>query len=114
MFSDNDFSDLSYLNESSLIKTEEKNLRSKIESILRSLNNLTSKKERIEYEIRKQKKALFRKREELKVSSKRLRKQGRSLSESSNPLLLLEEEEYDDIQRYDAILLRESSRLLDE
>lgn len=63
-------SNLEILEEAGLISTPEKNLRSKIDSILRSLENLSQKKLRIEFEIKKQRKSLERKRLELKRSHK--------------------------------------------
>lgn len=69
-FSGIKISDLRSLKEAGLISTSEMNLRSKIDSILRSLENLTQKKMRIEFEIKKQRKSLERKRLELKRSHK--------------------------------------------
>lgn len=108
-----DRSDLDVLVETGTITTEDKNLRSKIESLNRSLKSLESKKERLDYEIKKQRKSLIRKREELKRVSKRNLKKTALALESG---ILTSDSETDGteaLRRYDARLLRESSLLLD-
>lgn len=103
---------LKVLEENSVIATSEKNLRSKIDSICRSLENLSAKKARLEFEIRRQKKTLTRKREELKRVSK---------SNQAKVTLTLESQEANEDQkaeilrrvlRLDSRLLQESDRLL--
>ena len=99
---------------SSIIQTPAKNLSSKIDSILRSIENLTSKKIRLEYEIKKQKTSLLRKRSELKkVQKSTSRRIGISL-ESSDPNQTINEEELKAFQREVSRLLEESARVLDE
>lgn len=61
---------LSRLNEVSVITEPEKNLRSKMDSLLRSIENLTAKKLRLDYELKRQKRSLARKRLELKKVTK--------------------------------------------
>lgn len=104
---------LSVLEEKSVITTSEKNLRSKIDSLIRSLENLSEKKLRIEFEIKRQKKALTRKREELKRVSK---------GNQSKLVLTLEESEFgpklvpegnSELRRIDSRLLQESNRLME-
>lgn len=46
---------LTQLEEAQVISTSEKNLRSKIDSIVRSLENLSEKRARIDFEIKRQK-----------------------------------------------------------
>lgn len=101
-----------YLEKVGVISTSEKNLRSKIESIVRSLENLQTKQERINYEIRKQKRSLARKREELKRVSKGNRARTTLTMESvADPSKLIERSS--ELSRLDSYLLQESSRLLD-
>lgn len=105
---------LQVLQEKQIISSAEKNLRSKIDSILRSLENLSEKKLRIEFEIKRQKKSLIRKRAELKRVS----------STSSKKLTLAIENKVissDDPQKgsqflrvLDNKLLQESSRVLED
>jgi hypothetical protein len=104
---------LDSLSESKLIKDPDKNLRSKIDSIVRSLENLSEKKLRIEFEIKKQQKSLIRKRQELKLRSKSNRAklkvslESQQISEDNCP------QEIKDLLRLDSILLQESDRVLD-
>lgn len=108
-------SDLEILEEAGLISTPEKNLRSKIDSILRSLENLSQKKMRIEFEIKKQRKSLERKRLELKRSHKSQTIKAKIALESSNsnldPLLIKSLQEQ---QRLDSIVLQESDLVLNQ
>lgn len=104
---------LGYLEEASLISAPEKNLRSKVESILRSLQNLEAKKRRIDYEIKKQKFSLEKKRKELLRNSKRLRSVKKSLSESSEPdTNNILARCLDELRRLDSIQLQESDLVL--
>lgn len=115
MFSAKQKLQLHFLEKTQVISSPEKNLRTKIESLLRNLEQLESKKSRIDYEIRKQKKALIRKREELKKASKSLKTRSSLVQES-----LELDEQFDeleavyDIQRLDNILLQESNQKLED
>lgn len=101
--------------EAGLITNSEKNLRSKIDSILRSIENLTEKRLRIEYEIKKQKKSLYRKRQELKRSSKTTRRKiSLSLESVSNSGSLPIELDSRELRRLDSILLEKSNRILEQ
>jgi t-SNARE complex subunit (syntaxin) len=93
-------------------KSPELQLKSKIASIMRSIENLSQKKGRIEYELKRQKQSLERKRLELKKT--------KSVSTSKFALSL---EQYSDfpveeieriIKAYDQRLLAESARILDK
>jgi hypothetical protein len=64
----------------SIIQTPAKNLSSKIDSILRSIENLTEKKLRIEFEIKKQKKESSSQERRTKESSKFKSKTTQNLS----------------------------------
>lgn len=105
--------ELDLILEESSLKEDSKNLRRKIDSICRTIENLSAKKLNIEAEIRTQKKVLVRKRNELKKRSKsnqtgiKIRLES---SEISSPV----PEEIKKIQQLDQRLLRESSRLLEE
>lgn len=103
------------LKESGLIQDPEKNLRSKIGSLLSSLKNLQEKQKRLDYEIRRQKKSLVRKQQELKRVSRSLSNRRHSILESSSLgqshaiLQSLKEQ-----QRLDSIAIEEINRLLDQ
>lgn len=106
---------LDYLEACGVISTADKNLRTKVDSLLRSLENLQAKKDRLDYEIKKQKRALVRKRQELKrVSQSSSRKVGPVLesaeAEESTTLLI----EITGLKRLDSRLLQESSQVLDD
>lgn len=96
-----------------VISTPEKNLRSKMDSILRSIENLTQKKLRIEFEIKKQQKSLIRKRQELRRSSSTRSKKLKIALESSQiePDGLYESSSKT-IQVLDSRLLQESDQVL--
>lgn len=115
MITESELSVLDYLSESKVISREDRNLRSKVDSLLRSLENLEEKKKRLDYEIRKQRKSLFRKREELKRVSKRNRKKANLVQEVfiDSEFSLISDEELLVLQRLDSILLQESDHLLD-
>lgn len=93
-------------------KNPRQNLESKIGSLINSLENLASKKARIEFEIKKQKRSLTRKREELKRVSKSISGKTRLALEST----------YSDSDREQVLqeqkriqsLLSESARILEE
>lgn len=105
--------DLILLESSGIITTSEKNLRSKIESINRSLENLNAKRDRIDFEIKKQKRSLVRKREELKRVSKRLKTKTSLLQESEDETSSQSLERCLDIQKLDSILLQDSNQMLE-
>lgn len=102
------------LEENQIISSSEKNLRSKIESILRSLENLSQKKLRIEFEIKRQKKSLIRKREELKRVSKSTSKRLSLTIEAQNQNPEVLQEKLRELRVLDNKLLQESSRLLED
>jgi hypothetical protein len=97
------------------ISDSSKNLRSKIDSIVRSIENLSQKKLRIEFEMRKQQQSLTRKRQELKKRSRSNRIKVRAALESSNTDLEQDsaKKEIEELLRLDSILLQESDRVLD-
>lgn len=106
-------SQLIHLEEATVITTPERNLRSKIDSLTRAIENMSEKKIRLDFEIKKQKKALIRKRNELK-------KVQSSLSAKSS-LVIENEIIFDDfppaedylvLRRIDSKLLQESDRVL--
>jgi seryl-tRNA synthetase len=98
----------------SIIQTPAKNLSSKIDSILRSIENLTEKKLRIEFEIKKQKKSLLRKKEELKKVQNSNRRRLKISLEAANPNQDSIQEEFDLFQKEVSRLLEKSARVLDE
>lgn len=103
------------LNESnSIIQTPAKNLSSKVDSILRSIENLTQKKLRIEFEIKKQKKSLLRKKEELRKVQNSNRRRLKISLESADPNSESIQEEFDLFQKEVSRLLEKSARVLDE
>lgn len=97
------------------INTPRKNLISKIDSILRNLENLSQKKLRIEFEIKKQKSSLQRKRDELKKAQKSLRVKTRISLESADSISeFSSEQELDDYLKRCSRYLSETQRVLDE
>jgi len=97
------------------INTPRKNLISKIDSILRNLENLNQKKLRIEFEIKKQKSSLHRKRDELKKAQKSLRVRTRISLESADSISEFQsEQELDDFLKRCSKYLSETQRVLDE
>lgn len=106
--------DLTILEEAGIISSSEKNLRSKIESINRNLEQLQSKALRIDFEIRRQKKSLVRKREELKKVSKRNRTRLSKALESENQDLEIFDINDSKLRSYDSRLLQESNQLLED
>lgn len=104
---------LSIFEAGSLISNSEKNLRSKISSINRSLENLMAKRNRIDYEIRKQKKSLTRKREELKRATTGSPAKMKSLIQESGDDRSQKVLDFLELRKYDSKLLSESDRLLD-
>lgn len=98
--------------ESSSLPEESQNLRRKIESICRTIENLSSKKLNLELEIKTQKKVLARKRLELKKRSKtnQVRIQARLESTGDEK----EPKEVQELARIDQKLLRESASILEE
>lgn len=107
---------LDQLTEAKIISDSEKNLRSKIDSILRSLENLSAKQARIEFEIKKQKKSLTRKRQELKkVQKSSTRKLSVAIEEQTEILgYCLDDVDLQELRRLDSKLLAESSRILED
>lgn len=105
-------SQLDVLTEAQVISTPERNLRSKIDSLLRSIENLESKRARIDYELKKQKRSLARKRMELKKDSKHLKAKTESALKAG---VLIEQADprfpWNSIDDY---LLQESARKLDD
>lgn len=97
-----------------VIKTPAQNLSNKVDSILRSIENLTQKKLRIEFEIKKQKRSLLRKKEELKRVQKSSRKGLQISLESQDPNLASIQEELRLFQKECSRLLERSARVLDE
>lgn len=87
------------------LRTPRENLESKVESIIRSIENLSGKKFRIEFEIKRQKTALARKREELKRVSK---------THSAKVVIRSESQIEDETPKEDPIDLRRTQRLLQE
>lgn len=97
------------------INTPRKNLLSKMDSILRNLENLSQKKLRIEFEIKKQKSSLQRKRLELKKAQKSLRVKTRISLESANSISEFQsEQELEEFLKRCSKYLTESQRVLDE
>lgn len=105
---------LSILVENQMITTQEKNLRNKIDSIVRSLENLSAKKLRLEFEIKRQKKSLTRKREELKRVSKLNQAKVKLTLESGNLEQAKIETVLNDLRRIDAKLLQGSDQVLNQ
>lgn len=104
--------ELDILLEHKLITDPEKNLRSKMDSLLRSIENLTAKKLRLEYEIKVQKRSLARKRMELKKVSKHFKA---TLESAQDPVLQeVVSREKDLTLDVDNYLLRESFRILNQ
>lgn len=100
--------------ESFTLQNPTQGLKSKIESLIRSLENLSAKKLRIEFEIKRQKRALASKREELKRNSKssqaKLKVSLESYNYDSEEAKKLLEDEYKRTQ----LLLQKSSQILEE
>lgn len=106
---------LTQLEEAQVISTSEKNLRSKIDSIVRSLENLSKKRARIDFEIKRQKKSLTRKRQELKKVSSSTQVKAKLTLESTKdfPGFRLTDRR-SELRVLDSKLLQESSRVLDD
>lgn len=105
---------LTVLENSGMINTPEKNLRSKIDSIVRSLENLSQKKLRIEFEIKRQKRSLARKREELKKTQKSTQAKAKIALESQSMISQFALGQKDlELQRLDSNLLQRSDQVLD-
>lgn len=96
-----------------IITTSEMNLRSKIDSITRSLENLLAKEARIQFEIKRQRKSLMRKREELKKVTKRVSPK-KSLNEFSIDFGDWTQENNFQLSRIDKILLQESNSVIEK
>lgn len=112
---ENDLLFIDRLAETKVITTADRNLRSKIDSITRSLENLTEKKARIEFEIKRQKKSLTRKREELKrVSHSNQAKLSVRLESGTLQTDLSPEQEVLYLEKLDARLLHKSHQQLDD
>lgn len=114
MITKDDDLDLTFLEENSIITTEDKNLRSKIDSLTRSLENLSQKKMRLEFEIKRQKKSLIRKREELKRVSKRNTVKLKLALEAGNLVSYPTEEQITWLRKFDSNLLQESNLVLEK
>lgn len=102
------------ITETPIPQNPKQNLESKIESIIRTIENLSEKKIRIDFELRRQKKSLARKREELKrVSRSSQAKVSLSLENSFNTNLQeIEDQQY--ALKRTQFLLQESARILEE
>lgn len=100
------------LTKAKVISEPRANLRSKMDSLLRSIENLEAKKSRIEYEIKKQKRSLARKRIELKKDSKSSMAKLESALESG--VLIREISPGEPKASIDDYLLQESARILDD
>lgn len=97
----------------SIPRNSRQNLESKIESLIRSIENLAQKRGRITYELTHQKRSLARKREELKRVSKLRSSKTQIRLESAGeiqPKDRISEDENKRIQK----LLSESARILEE
>lgn len=103
--------ELELLERANLINDSEKNLRSKIDSIIRSIENLSEKKLRIEFEIKKQKQSLERKRQELKKSSKSTKLKVKAALESGSIYVSPEGSDANFVDNY---LLRVSNQILEQ
>lgn len=106
--------DLQVLVEKGVISTSEQNLRSKIDSLIRSIRNLEEKRSRLNYELKKQKNSLARKRMELKKNSKHLpARQSTTLKFGVNETGIVSK--LQNVQtNVDNYLLRESALILDD
>lgn len=113
MFNEELNENLDILVQEGVITTEEKNLRSKIDSLVRSLENLSEKKIRIDFEIKRQKKSLTRKRMELKKVTKRNQARLTVALESGRLTDLRPPEGQSLLAKLDSRLLQESSLRLD-
>lgn len=112
--------DLSSLLSEGVITDPEKNQRSKIASLVSQINLLTQKKQRLEFEIKKQKEVLARKRTSLKGRRKTSPNKKSSTAVKASLSLEdfdlfndLQEEELKKLKRIDDTLLSESSRILE-
>lgn len=95
-------------------QNSKQNLESKIESLIRSIENLSEKKGRIEFELKRQKKSLARKREELKrVSKSSQAKVTLSVEQSDSNTSIGKQISPDELRRTQT-LLQESARILEE
>lgn len=92
-------------------QTPKQNLESKIESLIRSIENLSAKKSRLDLQIKLSKKALSRKREELKRVSSSVRGKTRFTTQSSVQDEMTESKK-DRIRTQK--LLSESARILED
>lgn len=98
---------------SSAPRTSKQNLESRIESLIRSIQNLSEKKLRIDFELKRQKRSLARKREELKRVSKSSHARAKiSLESSVDPQI--EKETMMVEKKRTQSLLQESARILEE
>lgn len=107
-------SSLKVLQERTIITEPDKNLRSKIDSIVRSIESLSAKRDRIDYEIKRQKKSLERKRMELKKSNTHLRSEQTLDAKFRVSSGLLSESLSLSLGDIDDYLLRESHRVLEK
>lgn len=105
---------LTNLTEKGMIRESEKNLRSKIESILLSLEALEKKESRLTSERRKQLKSLARKREELQRVSKRTTARVKTASYEQKAEWTQTPGSLSDLRRLDSKLLQESSDILNQ
>lgn len=101
------------LTENSKVQNPKQNLESKIESLIRSIENLTEKKIRIEFELKRQKKSLARKREELKRVSKSSQAKVNLSLESQTETNSSDEKSTEEFKRTQ-YLLQESAKILED
>jgi hypothetical protein len=107
------YRDLQVLVENKVISTSEQNLRSKMDSLIRSIKNLEEKRSRIDYELKKQKSSLARKRMELKKDSKHSKARLSTALEEGVISRKISPQQIDGAN-VDDYLLRESALILDD
>lgn len=100
------------LNEAKIVNKPQQNLRSKIGSLIRSIENLEAKRARIDYELKKQKRSLARKRMELKKDSKHLAVKVESAT-GSGMLNEHVQQEIRNLRNQDNFLLQKSAEILE-
>lgn len=102
---------LEILNESQKVPENDRYLRGKIERLILTIQVLESKQRTLNSEIKKQKRSLARKREELKKSAKRLRTGNATVTiKESQSVHYLESR----LREIDQDLLQRSDEILDQ
>lgn len=102
--------DLEVLESTGSITTEESKLRSKLKSVIRTIEDLEAKRLRITFELKQQKKALARKRNELKKFKKHSQTKVKAAIESN--VIVDSQERQDPLRSIDDALLQQSAQLL--